>query len=55
MVRKFNNRKRQREELYIDYQSQLFQSSIDSMSDTMPITFEDKAVEMLYDDDTEKI
>ena len=54
-IRKFNKRRRQQEELYSDNLSQLFLASIDSMSDTTPITYENRAAEMFDDDDIEEI
>ena len=55
LVRRYNKRRRQREELYSDNLSQLFLASIDSMSDTTPITYENRGAEMFDDDDIEEI
>jgi Leucine-rich repeat (LRR) protein len=54
-VRKYNKKKRQQEELFGDNLSQIFLASIDSMSDTTPITYENRAAEIFDDDDIEEI
>lgn len=54
-VKKYNRRRRQQEELYGDNLSQLFLASMDSMSDTTPITYENRAAEIFDDDDIEEI
>ena len=55
IVKKYNRRRRQQEELYGDNLSQLFLASMDSMSDTTPITYENRAAEIFDDDDIEEI
>ena len=55
LVKKYNRRRRQQEELYGDNLSQLFLASMDSMSDTTPITYENRAAEIFDDDDIEEI
>jgi Leucine-rich repeat (LRR) protein len=55
VVRRYNKRRRQQEELYTDNLSQLFLASMDSMSDTTPITYENRAAEMFDDDDIDEI
>ncbi len=55
LVKRYNRRKRQQDELYGDNLSQLFLASMDSMSDTTPITYENRAAEIFDDDDIEEI
>ena len=55
VVKRYNKKKRQQEELYTDNLSQLFLASMDSMSDTTPITYENRAAEMFDDDDIDEI
>ena len=54
-IKKYNMRKRAEEELYSDNMSQLFLASMDSMSDTTPITYENRGAEMFDDDDIDEI
>jgi hypothetical protein len=55
LVKRYNRKKRQQQELYSNNSSQLFLASLDSMSDTTPITYENKVAEMFDDDDIEEI
>ncbi|KAK2156421.1 hypothetical protein LSH36_214g05031 [Paralvinella palmiformis] len=54
-IKRYNRRKRAQEELYSDNLSQLFLASMDSMSDTTPITYENTGAEMFDDDDIDEI
>ena len=54
-ARRYNRRRRLQEELYGDNLSQLFLASLDSLSDTTPITYENRAAEIFDDDDIEEI
>ena len=53
-VKRYNRRKRA-EDWYGDGMSQMFMASIDSLSDTTPITYENRAAEFFDEDDIEEI
>ena len=54
-IRRYNRRTRQAESLYTDSMSQLFMGTIDNMSDTTPITYENRGAEIFDDDDIAEI
>jgi hypothetical protein len=54
-INKYNKRKRAEEELYGDNMSQLFLASMDSLSDTTPITYENSGAEMFEDNREEEM
>ena len=55
VLKRYNKRRREQDELYSDNLSQLFLASMDSMSDTTPITYENRGAEMFDEDDLEEI
>ena len=48
---RYNRKRREQEAIYGDHMSRHFLASMDSMSDTMPITFENRAAELYVDCD----
>ena len=55
LIRRFNQRRCQHEDLYGDNMSQLFLSNMDNESDTTPITYENRAAEIFDDEDIQEI
>jgi len=51
----YNKRRRTQEELYGDNMSEYFMASVESLSDTTPITYENRAAEIFDEDDIEEI
>ncbi len=54
MVRRYNRRRRSAEELLgADYLSQVYLAGMDAMSDTTPITYENRGIDLGSEDDSE--